>query len=151
MKACTHTVLLLCRKCTAFTFWLKPSCDKLTVVSIGLSDLLPESVCVFVCRKVWKTEKIRMKKEEDGKGQEGDRMKERVEEERETGVAMMREKGERECERTEERVEKGRKKTVGERRKLSHIALMSSGKEMGHSGYTHTHTHADSHAAVQRT
>lgn len=106
----THTVLLLCRKCTTFTFRLKLNCDKLTVVSIGLSDLLPASV--YVCKGVRKTEKIRTEKEEDGKGQEGNRMKVRVEEERETGVAMMREKG-GECERTEERVERERGKDSG--------------------------------------
>lgn len=37
-----------------------------------------------------KTEKIRTEEEEDGKGQECNRMKERVEEERGTGVATMR-------------------------------------------------------------
>lgn len=45
-----------------------------------------------MCVCVRKTEKIRTEEEEDEKGQEGNRMKERVEEERETGVAAMREK-----------------------------------------------------------
>lgn len=39
-------------------------------------------MCVYVCKSVRKTEKIRMEEEEDGKGQEGNRMKGRVEEEK---------------------------------------------------------------------
>ena len=136
---------MLCRKCTTFTFWLKPNCDKLTVVSIGLSDLLSEvcvcvCVCVFAYRSVRETEKIRTEEEEDGKGQEGDRMKERRKKERKTGVVMMRERGECGCERTEERVEKLRKRQKGREKKLSHIALMSSGKKWD-TVATHTQTH----------
>lgn len=64
------------------------------MVSIGLSDLLSASVClcVYVCRSLRKTEKIRTEEDEDGKGQEGNGMKEVVEEEREAEVATMREK-----------------------------------------------------------
>lgn len=56
-----------------------------------------------MCKSVRKTEKIRMEEEEDGKGQEGNRMKERVEEERNRS-------SDDESERTGERVEGGRKR-----------------------------------------
>lgn len=49
-------------------------------------------MCVYVCRGARKTEKIRTEEDEDGKGQEGNGMKEVVEEEREAEVATMREK-----------------------------------------------------------
>lgn len=45
-----------------------------------------------MCKSLRKIEKIRTKEEEDEKGQEGNRMKETVEEERETGVVGMRER-----------------------------------------------------------
>lgn len=69
-------------------------------------------MCVYVCRSARKTEKIRTEEDEDGKGQEGNGMKEVVEEEREAEVATMREKSQKDGTKGGEREEK----TVGEGR-----------------------------------
>lgn len=70
------------------------------MVCIGPSDLLSAKVCVCVraraCVSLRKAEKIRTKEEEDEKGQEGNRMKETMREERETRVAGMRERADEE-------------------------------------------------------
>lgn len=64
---------------------------------------------------------------------EANGIKERVEEEKGTG-------GERERERKDRKDEERGRKTVGETQKLSHIALMSSGKKWA-TVATHTQTH----------